>query len=73
MAMNRDTERDEENVAKLVCLYICAKLFFVVTCESIGWAFMRVIDKLNTLQSYNWTATIRNTLIGSLNEMHSRP
>ncbi|KAL7247886.1 hypothetical protein ACSBR2_002732 [Camellia fascicularis] len=27
------TERDEEDVAKLVCLYICAKLFFATTGE----------------------------------------
>ncbi|XP_028053717.1 uncharacterized protein LOC114258061 [Camellia sinensis] len=67
------TERDEEDVAKLLCLYVCAKLFFATTGEHIGWAFVRVIDKLDTLQHYNWSATIRNTLIGSLNEMHNKP
>ncbi|KAL7162251.1 hypothetical protein ACSBR2_042684 [Camellia fascicularis] len=51
------TERDEEDVAKLLCLY----------------AFVRVINKLDTLRHYDWTATIRNTLVGSLNEMHNRP
>ncbi|CAL5353398.1 unnamed protein product [Camellia sinensis] len=67
------TERDEEDVAKLLCLYVCAKLFFATTGEHIGWAFVRVIDKLDTLQQYDWSATIRNTLIGSLNEMHNKP
>ncbi|GMP37822.1 hypothetical protein CsSME_00009334 [Camellia sinensis var. sinensis] len=67
------TERDEEDVAKLVCLYICAKLFFATTGEHIGWAFVRVINKLDTLKQYDWIATIRNTLIGSLNEIHNRP
>ncbi|KAL7210021.1 hypothetical protein ACSBR1_031570 [Camellia fascicularis] len=66
-------ERDEEDVAKLLCLYVCAKLFFATTGEHISWAFVRVIDKLDTLRHYDWTATIRNTLIGSLNEMHNRP
>ncbi|KAL7219437.1 hypothetical protein ACSBR2_012485 [Camellia fascicularis] len=66
------TERDEEDVAKLVCFYICAKLFFATTGEHIGWAFVRVIDKLDTLKQYDWTATIRNTLIGLLNETHNR-
>ncbi|GMP88103.1 hypothetical protein CsSME_00040206 [Camellia sinensis var. sinensis] len=64
------TERDEEDVVKLLCLFVCAKLFFAMTGEHIGW---RVIDKLDTLRHYDWTATIRNTLIGSLNEMHNRP
>ncbi|KAL7246354.1 hypothetical protein ACSBR2_001461 [Camellia fascicularis] len=32
-------ERDEEGAAKLLCLDICAKLFFATTGESIGWAF----------------------------------
>ncbi|KAL7198454.1 hypothetical protein ACSBR2_020861 [Camellia fascicularis] len=67
------TERDEEDVAKLLCLYVCAKLFFATTGEHIGWAFVRVIDKLDMLRQYDWTATIRNTLIGSLNEMQNRP
>ncbi|CAL5423878.1 unnamed protein product [Camellia sinensis] len=67
------TERDEEDVAKLLCLFVCAKLCFATTDEHIGWAFVRVIDKLDTLRHYDWTATIRNTLIGSLNEMHNRP
>ncbi|KAL7238675.1 hypothetical protein ACSBR2_004717 [Camellia fascicularis] len=67
------TERDEEDVAKLLCLYVCAKLFFATTGEHISWAFVRMIDKLDTLKHYDWTATIRNTLIGSLNEMHNRP
>ncbi|KAL7260301.1 hypothetical protein ACSBR1_006049 [Camellia fascicularis] len=67
------TERDEEDVAKLLCLYVCVKLFFATTGEHIGWAFVRVIDKLDTLRQYDWIATIRNTLIGSLNEMYHRP
>lgn len=67
------TERDEEDVVKLLCLYVCVKLFFATTGKHIGWAFVRVIDKLDTLRQYDWTATIRNTLIGSLNEMYHRP
>ncbi|KAL7244913.1 hypothetical protein ACSBR2_000287 [Camellia fascicularis] len=72
-AIRGRTERDEEDVAKLPCLYICMKLFFATTREHIGWASVHVIDKLETLRSYDWTATIRNTLINSLNETHGRP
>ncbi|KAL7255224.1 hypothetical protein ACSBR1_009396 [Camellia fascicularis] len=72
-AMRGTTSHDEEDVAKLLCLYICTKLFFATTAESIGWAFVRIIDKLETLRLYDWTAAIRNTLIDSLNEMHGRP
>lgn len=53
VAMRGRTERDEEYVAKLICLYICAKLCFATTSESIGWAFVRVIDKLETLHLYD--------------------
>ncbi|THG04327.1 hypothetical protein TEA_011039 [Camellia sinensis var. sinensis] len=67
------TECDEEDVAKLLCLYICAKLFFATTGEHIRWAFVRVIDKLETLRLYDWTAIIRNTLISSLTETYDRP
>ena len=71
--MRGKTERDEEDVAKLMCLYICAKLFFPTTGESIGWAFVRVIDNLETLRLHDWTATIRNSLVSLLNEAHSKP
>ncbi|KAL7258752.1 hypothetical protein ACSBR1_004785 [Camellia fascicularis] len=71
-AISGRTERNED-VAKLLCLYVCAKLFFATTGEHIGWVFVRMIDKLDTLKHYDWTATIRNTLIGSLHGMHNRP
>ncbi|KAL7174730.1 hypothetical protein ACSBR2_033882 [Camellia fascicularis] len=67
------TKRDEEDVAKLLCLYICGKLFFATTGESIGWSLIRMIDRLDKLQNYDWTATIRNTLVNSLNDFHIRP
>ncbi|KAL7247016.1 hypothetical protein ACSBR2_002014 [Camellia fascicularis] len=67
------TECDKEDVARLLCLYICAKLFFATTGEHIGWAFMRVIDKLETLRLYDWTAIIRNILKSSLTETYDRP
>lgn len=72
-AVQGDSRNDEEDVAKLLSLYICAKLFFTTTGESIGWAFVRVIDKLSTVQLYDWAAAIRAALIASLNEFHDRP
>lgn len=72
-AVQGNSRNDEEDVAKLLSLYICAKLFFTTTEESIGWAFVRVIDKLSTIQLYDWTAAICAALIASLNEFHDRP
>ncbi|XP_028057920.1 uncharacterized protein LOC114261803 [Camellia sinensis] len=72
-ALQGNSRNDEEDVAKLLSLYICAKLFFTTTGESIGWAFVRVIDKLSTIQLYDWAAAIRAALIASLNEFHNRP
>ncbi|XP_028097860.1 uncharacterized protein LOC114297598 [Camellia sinensis] len=73
VVMRGNTERNEEDVAKLVYLYVCAKLFFAHTGESICWAYVRVIDKLDTLHLYDWIGMIRSTLISSLNELHNRP
>lgn len=73
VAMGRKTERDEEVITKLVYLYVCTKLFFANTGESIGWAYVSVIGRLETLHLYDWNGAIRSALIGSLNELHSRP
>ncbi|KAI8021519.1 hypothetical protein LOK49_LG03G00475 [Camellia lanceoleosa] len=43
-AIRGHTVRDEQDVAKLLCLFICAKLFFATTDEHIGWSFVRVIN-----------------------------
>lgn len=57
-AIKGKTVRDEENTAKLLCLYFCVKLFFSTSGETISWVFVRYIDNLDTLQTYDWTAAI---------------
>ncbi|KAI8018535.1 hypothetical protein LOK49_LG04G00715 [Camellia lanceoleosa] len=51
-AIKGKSGNDEEDVAKLLSLYLCGKLFSLLNGESIGWAFVRVIDKLSTMRLY---------------------
>lgn len=72
-AVKCKTVRDEEDTAKLLCLYFCVKLFFSTSDETINWVFVRYIDNLDTLQTYDWTAAILNTLMGLLREFYQTP
>ncbi|KAL7229702.1 hypothetical protein ACSBR2_008248 [Camellia fascicularis] len=61
---------DEEDTAKLLTLYMCGKMFFANSRETISWAFVRYIDDLNTVRSYDWTGAILQMLMGSIKDFH---
>ncbi|GMQ08891.1 hypothetical protein CsSME_00052436 [Camellia sinensis var. sinensis] len=61
---------DEEDAAKLLTLYMCGKMFFANSGEMISWAFVRYIDDLNTVRSYDWTGAILQMFMGSIKDFH---
>ncbi|KAL7209548.1 hypothetical protein ACSBR1_031154 [Camellia fascicularis] len=72
-AVKGKSVRDEEDTTKLLCLYFCVKLFFSTSGETISWVFVRYIDNLNTVQTYDWTAAILNTLMRLVREFYRNP
>ncbi|KAL7226293.1 hypothetical protein ACSBR1_021415 [Camellia fascicularis] len=61
------TERDEEDVAKLLCLYVCAKLFFATTDKHIA-----VVGKLKVinLSAEGCIEVQCGKLVGTFTECH---
>ncbi|KAL7186579.1 hypothetical protein ACSBR2_028332 [Camellia fascicularis] len=57
-AVARRRRVDEEDAAKLLTLYMCGKMFFANSRETISWAFVRYIDDLKTIRRYDWTGAI---------------
>ncbi|CAL5433957.1 unnamed protein product [Camellia sinensis] len=67
-ALKGTKKHDDEEVARLVCMYACVKLFFSTFGETIGWVFYSYMDPLDKMIEYNWAESIRATLMGSLGQ-----
>ncbi|CAL5437957.1 unnamed protein product [Camellia sinensis] len=67
------TPRDYEDTAKLLCLYACVKLFFSTSGESVSWTFIRYVENLDAMKSYDWAGAIRNSLMSSIRDFHRTP
>ncbi|CAL5339426.1 unnamed protein product [Camellia sinensis] len=72
-AVSGHSKQDEEDAAKLLALYICGKLFFANSGETISWTFVQYLNNLNTVRMYDWTGAILSTLMGSVKEFHKTP
>ncbi|KAL7220888.1 hypothetical protein ACSBR2_013720 [Camellia fascicularis] len=72
-AVKERTRQDEEDVAKLLGLYMCGKLFFSNSGETISWAFVRYMNDLETVRMYDWTGAIMSALMGPVKEFHRMP
>ncbi|GMP47595.1 hypothetical protein CsSME_00015257 [Camellia sinensis var. sinensis] len=59
---------DEEDTTKLLVLYVCGKLFFSNSDETISWA-----NDLDIVQIYDWTGVKLETLMGSIKDFHRTP
>lgn len=56
---------DSEDVARIMCLYLCSTLFFffVNTSHSLKWGFLKCIEDLKTVKDYAWSGAIRIALM----------
>ncbi|THG03397.1 hypothetical protein TEA_011034 [Camellia sinensis var. sinensis] len=72
-ALKGTKKHDNEEVARLVCMYACVKLFFSTSGETIGWVFYSYMDPLHKMIEYDWAESIRATLMGSLGQNCEKP
>ncbi|GMQ06616.1 hypothetical protein CsSME_00051136 [Camellia sinensis var. sinensis] len=72
-ALKGTKKHDNEEVARLVCMYACVKLFFSTSGETIGWVFYSYMDPLQKMIEYDWAESIRATLMGSLGQNCGKP
>ena len=64
---------DYEDFGRLMCLYLCATLFFTKNGTTIGWALLKYIEDIHAMANYDWSDAIISSLIASINKMINSP
>ncbi|KAL7176968.1 hypothetical protein ACSBR2_030328 [Camellia fascicularis] len=67
-ALKDKKKDDNEEVARLVCMYACQKLLFLTSGETIGWGYYAHVVPLESMQEYDWAKQIRTTLTSSISQ-----
>ncbi|KAI8572522.1 hypothetical protein RHMOL_Rhmol01G0205900 [Rhododendron molle] len=63
-------QQDIDDVARLLCLFLCVTLFFSTTGTTANWCHVRYLDNLENVKKYDWTGAIRNYLLKSVHRNH---
>ncbi|CAL5398964.1 unnamed protein product [Camellia sinensis] len=72
-ALKGKKKDDNEEVARLVCMYACQKLFFSTIGETIGWGYYAHMVPLESMQEYDWAKQIRTMLTSSISQNDKNP
>ncbi|GMQ11577.1 hypothetical protein CsSME_00054161 [Camellia sinensis var. sinensis] len=72
-ALKGKKKDDNEEVARLVCMYACQKLFFSTSGETIGWGYYAHMVPLESMQEYDWAKQIRTMLTSSISQNDKNP
>ncbi|CAL5341048.1 unnamed protein product [Camellia sinensis] len=71
-ALLGDTTHDHQDVAKLLSLCLCGKLFFATSGETVRWGFVWVVEDLDNMKAYDWAGAICTTLMESIKGFYSK-
>ncbi|KAG5565945.1 hypothetical protein RHGRI_001763 [Rhododendron griersonianum] len=63
-------QQDIDDIARLLCLFLCVTLFFSTTGTTANWCHVRYLDNLENVKKYDWTGAIRNYLLKSIHRNH---
>ncbi|CAL5338778.1 unnamed protein product [Camellia sinensis] len=55
-------KEDRGDVVRLVCLLICLLLLYPVTGTTIGWGFMKYLEDIDKMKSYDWCDAAKQQL-----------
>ena len=69
LALNGTIKTDVADVARLLCLYILAVIFFATHDNTIGWAYVGYVENYMDMKHYAWAEEISKFLMESV---HSR-
>ncbi|CAL5417912.1 unnamed protein product [Camellia sinensis] len=67
------SERDYEDVAKLLCLHALLTVFFSGSSHILTRRYIHYVDDLQNMATYAWCDAIRDKLIKSVQKMHQKP
>ncbi|GMP61073.1 hypothetical protein CsSME_00023682 [Camellia sinensis var. sinensis] len=59
-------KEDREDVVRLVCLLICLLLLYPGTGTTIGWGFMKYLEDIDKMKSYDWCDAAKQQLKKSI-------
>lgn len=68
---NNKTKQDIEDVAKLLCMFLCVTFLFSTSGNTLSWAHIQYLDDLNEMKEYDWAYEVLESLIQSI-EKHRR-
>ncbi|KAK9267478.1 hypothetical protein L1049_009904 [Liquidambar formosana] len=72
-ALKGEMEENNEDVARLLCLYAFVTVFFPTSSTQLSWSYMTYVEDLDNMKDYNWPAAIRSNLEASIEHSHTKP
>ncbi|XP_058203886.1 intracellular protein transport protein USO1-like isoform X2 [Rhododendron vialii] len=70
---NNKLEEDMDDVARLLCLFLCGTLFFSTSGTTINWVYVCYMEDLNTIKQFDWPKAICKYLLKSTHAEHKDP
>ncbi|KAI7997595.1 hypothetical protein LOK49_LG10G01229 [Camellia lanceoleosa] len=68
-----DTPCDHEDTTKFLCLYMCGKLFFATSSETISWTLIWYVDNIGAVKLYDWSGAVCSMLMCLVRDFHQTP
>ncbi|CAL5409516.1 unnamed protein product [Camellia sinensis] len=64
--LRSNNNEDVEDVVRLVCLLVCLLLLYPGTGTTIGWGFMKYLENIDEMKSYDWCGAAKQHLTRSI-------
>ncbi|CAL5392707.1 unnamed protein product [Camellia sinensis] len=64
--LRSNNNEDVEDVVRLVCLLVCLLLLYPGTGTTIGWGFMKYLENIDEMKSYDWCGAAKQYLTRSI-------
>ena len=72
-SMKKKKKENNEDVARLLCLYALVTVFFPTSGTQLSWSYVSYVNDLDEMKTYNWPAAIRSNLESSIEKSHNKP
>ncbi|CAL5334300.1 unnamed protein product [Camellia sinensis] len=64
--LRSNNNEDVEDVVRLVCVLVCLLLLYPGTGTTIGWGFMKYLENIDEMKSYDWCGIAKQHLTRSI-------
>ncbi|KAH7835519.1 hypothetical protein Vadar_026875 [Vaccinium darrowii] len=70
--VTRDENDYVQDVARLLCLFLCHTVFFPIG-TTVKWVHLQRVEELDKMMDYDWTGEIIKELMTSIRKYHREP